>query len=184
MKRISKNSILFWSSLLFCFTIIGCESNFREVQKMGFAEFTPSGDADGINLKYTDSGRITANLVSPKMLDYATVQYPFTEFPKGIHLTLYDKSGKETYIDSKYAVTHKATNIIDLRNDVKISNQEGQLLETQQLYYDQKNEWFFTEKKYKFTSPKGVSYGEGIDFSKDFKKVNSQKISGEVQSTE
>jgi len=149
---------------------------------MGLSEFTPSGDADSINLKYTDSGRITANLISPKMLDYATVAYPFTEFPNGMHLTLFDKNGKQTYIDAKYAISHKTTNIIDLQGNVKISNQNGELLETEQLYYDQKNELFFTEKKFKFTSPKGVSYGEGIDFSKDFKKVNSQKISGQVQS--
>lgn len=184
MKYFTGNSIFFIVSLFFCFAILGCESNFKDVQKMGFAEFSPSGDADGINLKYTDSGRITANLISPKMLDYATVEYPFTEFPKGIHLTLYDKNGKETYVDAKYAVQHKATTLIDLQNKVKISNQAGDMLETEQLYYDQKNEWFFTEKKFKFTSPKGVSYGEGIDFSKDFKKVNSQKISGEVQSSE
>ncbi len=182
MKYSSRNSIPFILSILFCFIIMGCESNFRDVQKMGFAEFSPSGDADDINLKYTDSGRITANLISPKMLDYATVEYPFTEFPNGIHLTLFDKNGKQTYIDAKYAVSHKATNLIDLQNNVKISNQNGELLETEQLYYDQKNEWFFTEKKFKFTSSKGVSYGEGIDFSKDFKKVNSQKISGDIQS--
>jgi LPS export ABC transporter protein LptC len=184
MKCLTQNRIFFGSAFLFCLALMGCESNFKDVQKMGFAEFSPSGDADGINLKYTDSGRITANLVSPKMLDYATVQYPFTEFPKGMHLTLYDKNGKQTYIDAKYAVSHKATNLIDLQDHVKISNQTGETLETEQLYYDQKNEWFFTEKKFKFTSPKGVSYGEGIDFSKDFKKVNSQKISGEVQSSE
>ena len=182
MNYRAKNSVPFILSIFFCFIVIGCESKFRDVQKMGFAEFSPSGDADGINLKYTDSGRITANLVSPKMLDYATVEYPFTEFPKGIHLTLFDKNGKQTYIDAKYAISHKATNLIDLQDNVKISNQAGDLLETEQLYYDQKNEWFFTEKKFKFTTPKGVSYGEGIDFSKDFKKVNSQKISGEVQS--
>jgi hypothetical protein len=43
-----------------------------------------------VNLKYTDSGRITAILVS-KMLDYTTVDFPFTEFPKGIDVTLFDK---------------------------------------------------------------------------------------------
>ncbi len=183
MTALTRNSA-FGISIFFCLALIGCESNFREVQKMGFAEFSPSGDADGINLKYTDSGRITANLISPKMLDYATVKYPFTEFPQGIHLTLYDKNGKETYVDARYAVSHKNTNIFDLQNKVRISDQKGDLLETEQLYYDQKNEWFFTEKKFKFTSQKGVSNGEGIDFSKDFKKVNSQKISGEVQSSE
>lgn len=181
MKRLFRYSIPLLAVLL-ALIIASCESNFKEVQKMGLSEFTPSGDADSINLKYTDSGRITANLISPKMLDYATVAYPFTEFPKGMHLTLFDKNGKQTYIDAKYAISHKTTNIIDLQGDVKISNQNGELLETEQLYYDQKNEWFFTEKKFKFTSPKGVSYGEGIDFSKDFKKVNSQKISGQVQS--
>lgn len=181
MKRLFRNSIPILA-VLTALIIASCESNFKEVQKMGLSEFTPSGDADSINLKYTDSGRITANLISLKMLDYATVAYPFTEFPKGMHLTLFDKNGKQTYIDAKYAISHKTTNIIDLQGDVKISNQNGELLETEQLYYDQKNEWFFTEKKFKFTSPKGVSYGEGIDFSKDFKKVNSQKISGQVQS--
>ena len=100
MKYSTRNSVPFILSIFFCFTIIACESNFRDVQKMGFAEFSPSGDADGINLKYTDSGRITANLVSPKMLDYATVEYPFTEFPKGIHLTLYDKNGKRVFVFS------------------------------------------------------------------------------------
>ena len=47
----TRNSVPFILSILFCFIVIGCESNFRDVQKMGFAEFSPSGDADGINLK-------------------------------------------------------------------------------------------------------------------------------------
>ena len=164
--------------------IMSCESNFKDVQKMGFSEFTPSGEADDFNLKYTDSGRITSILVSPKMLDYATVEFPFTEFPKGIDVTLFDKFGKKTFVTAKYAITYKGSELIDLQGDVKISNEQGQLLETEQLYFDQRNEWFLTEKKFKFTDPKGVTFGEGIDFSKDFKKVNSQKITGEIDQAE
>ena len=164
--------------------LAGCESNFKEVQKSTFAEFTPSGEAEDFNLKYTDSGRITSILVSPKMLDYAAVEYPFTEFPGGINVTFYDKAGKRTFVRSDYAVTYKATDIIDLQGNVKISNETGQVMETEQLYFDQKNEWFFTEKRFKFTDPKGVSYGQGIDFSKDFKIVNSQKITGAIDEAE
>jgi LPS export ABC transporter protein LptC len=177
-----------YSSLSFVITmmvmIVGCESNFKEVQKINFSEFVPSGEADKINLKYTDSGRITAILVSPKMIDYATVNFPFTEFPKGVDITLYDKNAKKTYIKSDYATSYKSTNIIDLNGNVKITSQDGQILETDQLYFDQKNDWFFTEKSFKFTDPKGVSNGQGIDFSKDFKVINSQKIAGEVQSSD
>ena len=112
------------------FAIISCESNFRDVQKMGISEFTPSGEADTVNLKYTDSGRIKAVLISSKMLDYATVEFPFTEFPKGIDLTLFDVNGKKTFVKSKYAITHKSPDLIDLQGNVKISNETGETLET------------------------------------------------------
>jgi LPS export ABC transporter protein LptC len=167
-------------ALLFASSLASCESNFKEVQKQNFTEFAPSGEADDFNMKYTDSGRIKSILISPKMLDYATVEFPFTEFPKGIHVTFYDPKNKKTFVTSNYAVTYKATDVIDLQGNVRITNETGQILETEQLYFDQKNEWFYTDKKFKFTDPKGVSYGEGIDFSKDFKIVNSQKISGEI----
>ncbi len=162
----------------------GCESNFKEVQKSNFKEFVPSGEAEKINLKYTDSGRITAILISPKMMEYASVDFPFTEFPKGIDVTLFDKNRKKTYVKSDYATSYKMTNLIDLKGNVKITSEDGQTLETEQLYFDQKNEWFFTEKSFKFTDPKGVSIGQGIDFSKDFKIINSQRIAGELESAE
>ena len=153
--------------LLLVTGLFSCESNFKEVQKQNFSEFAPSGEADDFNMKYTDSGRIKSILISPKMLDYATVAFPFTEFPKGINVTLFDVKNKKTFVTSNYALNYKGTDVIDLQGNVKITN-------------DQKNEWFYTEKKFKFTDPKGVSFGEGIDFSKDFKIVNSQKISGEI----
>lgn len=162
----------------------GCESNFKDVQKINYSEFTPSGEADNFNLKYTDSGRIKSILVSPKMLDYATVEFPFIEFPKGIDVTIYDAKGKRTFVRADYAVSFKGTDLIDLQGNVKISTETGQLMETEQLYFDQKNEWFYTERRFKFTDPKGVSFGEGIDFSKDFKIVNSQKITGEIDEAE
>jgi LPS export ABC transporter protein LptC len=178
----SKTVFLFLGICLFL--LLGCESNFREVQKINYSEFVPNGEADNFNLKYTDSGRIKSILVSPKMLDYSNIEFPFTEFPKGIHVTMYDSKGKRTFISSDYAVMFKGADLIDLQKNVKISNETNQLLETSQLYYDQKNEWFFTEKKFKFTDPKGISYGEGIDFSKDFNIVNSQRINGEIDEAE
>ncbi|HEY6144322.1 MAG TPA: LPS export ABC transporter periplasmic protein LptC [Flavobacterium sp.] len=162
----------------------GCESNFKEVQKIRFSEFVPSGEADKINLKYTDSGRITSILISPKMKEFSSVDFPFTEFPKGVDVTLYDKNGKRTFIRSDYATSYKTTNIIDLEGNVKITSEDGQVLETEQLFFDQKNEWFFTDKDFTFTDPKGVSNGKGIDFSKDFKIINSQKIAGTIESAD
>jgi LPS export ABC transporter protein LptC len=169
------------STIFIVFT--ACESNFKDVQKINFSEFTPSGEADDFNLKYTDSGKIKSILISPKMLDYSNVEFPFTEFPKGIDVTLYDEKAKRTFVKAKYAISFKGTDIIDLQGNVTITTESGQKLETEQLYFDQKNEWFHTEKSFKLSAPNGVSYGEGIDFSKDFKIVNSQRVKGQIDRT-
>lgn len=80
------------------------------------------------------------------MLDYSSVEFPFTEFPKGIDVTLYDKKQKRTFIVANYAVSYKKTGIIDLQGKVKITSEAGQMLETEQLYFDQKMSGF-TQKE-------------------------------------
>jgi LPS export ABC transporter protein LptC len=176
MKRIF---ILFVSFAFSMLVFTSCESNLKDVQKINLSEFSPSGDADSITLKYTDSGRIKAILIASKMLDYATVKYPFTDFPQGLNVTLFDSKAKRTFIRSDYAIQFKGTEIIDLQGNVKISTEDNQVLETAQLYFDQKNNWFFTEEKFKFTAPKGISNGEGIDFNSDFTIMNTQQFSGQ-----
>ena len=169
---------------IFLTGLISCESKFKDIQKDSFTEFVPSGEAEDFNLKYTDSGKIKSILISPKMLNFSNAIFPFTEFPQGIDVTLYDNKGKKTFVKSDYAISYKDPDIIDLQGNVRISTETGQLMETSQLYFDQKNEWFYTQKKFKFTDAKGVSNGEGIDFSKDFKIVNSQKINGLIDKAE
>lgn len=162
-----------------------CQNNIKEIQKLGNTEFLPTGIADDILLKYTDSGRIKSILKSSKMIDYNTVQYPFTEFPKGVNITLFDENNKKNYISSNYAITYKNSSIIDLQGNVKMTSEDGQILETQQMYYDQKSNWFFTQKKFKFTSPnQGFTSGEGIDFSKDFKIIKYRNVYGSVNKVE
>lgn len=184
MSFLNKNWSLFLSLFIVISVVFGCESNFKEVKKNDYSEFVPSGDADDVNLKYTDSGKVKSILISPKMYDYANVEFAFTEFPKGVDVTIYDDKGKRTFIRSNYAVSYKLTNIIDLQGKVKITSEAGQVLETEQLYFDQKNQWFYTEKKFKLTDGANSSTGQGIDFSKDFKTINSQRIQGEIESKE
>jgi LPS export ABC transporter protein LptC len=179
-KHIIINTVAVLAVTLF----FGCESNFKEVQKINFSEFVPAGETDCANIRYTDSGRITGILKGKKMLDYSSLEFPFTEFSEGIDVTLYDKKQKRTFITANYAVSYENTGIIDLQGKVKIRTEAGQVLETEQLYFDQKNEWFYTERKFKLTDAKGISNGQGIDFSKDFKVINSQRISGEIEAEE
>lgn len=158
----------------------GCEGNMKNVQMFHFSEFMPTGEADSIHLHYTDSGRVKSVLKSPKMLDYGSVAFPFTEFPKGIHMTIVDENQRKSVVIADYAVTFKDTELIDLRGNVKLISPDGQTLATEQLYFDQKREWFFTEKPFTFVDEKGMTSGVGIDFNKTFTRVKYKKVYGEI----
>lgn len=162
-----------------------CENNLKDIQKISNSEFMPTGIAEDILLKYTDSGKIKSILKSEKMLDYSSVQYPFSEFPKGVEIVLYDDENKKNYVKANYAISYKNSGIIDLKGKVRMTSHNGHLLETEQMYYDQKNAWFFTQEKFKFTAPnEGFTTGEGIDFSKDFKIIKYRNVFGAVDKTE
>src|ERR1044071_10490323 len=89
--------------------LLSCESNFKDVQRINSVAFSPSGETENINLKYTDSGKVKAILVSPLMLDFSNLEYGFNEFPKGVHVTLFDDSNNKNYIVSDYAITYADT---------------------------------------------------------------------------
>ena len=185
MKQFIKNNILSIVTIFIVTMLFSCESDIQKVNKLRETSFMPMGEADSLNLKYTDSGKIKSILVSQKMLDYSNIKNPFTEFPKGIHVTLYDNKGQTTTIVSNYAISYKLTDIIDLQGKVTITSQDGKKLETEQLYFDQKNEWFFTEKHFKFSDSNGsFMQGPGVDFSKDFRIFNMQSSSGLIKSVE
>lgn len=170
--------VLVFALILF---LQSCESNLKDVQRIYRTSFVPTGEADSINLKYTDSGRVKSILQSLKMVDYSTAKNPFVEFPNAVKVTLIDNKENRTTVVADKAVSYKKTEVIDLIGNVKITTFDGKILETNQLYFDQKNEWFFTEEPFKFKDADGsFLQGIGIDFSKDFKIFNMQNNNGEV----
>lgn len=163
----------------------GCENDFSEVQKVGILQNQPVGEAEDIDLKYTevheDSVRLVANLISPRMRDYSNRDFAFSEFPEGIFLKIYDEDNKLTTIRSRYAIVYDETDIIDLRGNVTITTHDNEPLVTEQLYYNEKLEWVFTNKPWVFKQASGTKYGRGFDSDKDFKNFQMLEMGGDFE---
>jgi len=158
--------------------LFSCKNNFDEVKKIGISENEPIGVAEHINLIYTDSGRVTANLKSPKMLDYSNREFVFNEFPEGIDLDLFDEQNKKSNVVSDYAIVYDKTGIIDLQGNVILSSANNDTLFAEQLYYDQNREWLFTNKPVTFRTGRDVINGKGFDSDVKFNKAEVLEIDG------
>jgi len=162
-----------------------CKNDFNEVQKVGLLQNQPIGEAENIDLKYTEykdsTVSLLANLLSPKMLDYSNRDFPFSEFPDGIELKVYDENNNKTTITSRYAIYYTETGIIDLRDDVIVATHEKDTLFTDQLYYNEKLEWVFTNEIFAFKKGADVIHGYGFDSDKTFEKYQIHEMGGDIE---
>lgn len=147
---------------------------------MGISENEPIGVAEHINLKYTDSGRVTANLLSAKMLDYSNRDFPYYEFTEGVTLYLFDRENKKNTVVSDYAISYDKTNLIDLQGNVKIITHTNDTLFAEQLYYDNKKEWIYTNLPVRFRQGNDMIYGNGFDSNKNFTNAEVLEVTGVI----
>ena len=138
----------------------------------------PSSEGVDVNLFYTDSGKVVTNLMAPKLLDYSNLEFSYQEFPEGIEVHFFDEDKKSTVI-SDYAIRYNETGIVDLRENVVLTTADGNVLNAQQLYWDQNNKWVFTDQPYRITFSDG-SFNDGarFDANEDFTVFLSRKNDG------
>ena len=173
--HIIKNTVIAFAMTLF----FACKSNLKDVKQIGMSANDPVGVSDSINLKYTDSGRLSANLISPKMYDYSNRAFSYSEFPEGVILHLYDKNDAKTTIISDYAIIYNNTDLIDLRGNVIAATPTNDTLFAEQLYYGETRQWLFTNLPATYRSKGYVTSGRGFDSDKDFKKAEILGVTGQ-----
>ncbi|WP_194768836.1 LPS export ABC transporter periplasmic protein LptC [Tamlana sp. I1] len=155
-----------------------CNDSFNQVQKLGISENEPIGVDYNLNLKYTDSGRVTANLISTKTLDYSNRDFPFNEFVDGVQLDVFDEANKKSTVVADYAIIYTETDLIDMQGNVVITTHDNRVLKTDQLYFDQKNEWLYTNEHVTFKSEQDLIDGNGFDSNMKFTNAEVLEVTG------
>lgn len=157
-----------------------CQNDMKSIQQMDIIHKFPQGEAIDFRLVYTDSAKVVAVLTSPKNDDYTNQQFPYSEFPKGVIVDFYDEKNNKNTIKANYGIIYVKTQMVELRDSVELITFDGKKLKTNQLFWDQKSDWIFTEKSFTFTDTiRGtVMNGVGMDFNKAFSTVKAHRTAG------
>lgn len=170
-----KNIVVVLSITMF----FSCINNAKEVKDFLADKNLPVGEAYDVVHKHTDSGMISVKMKTPLMLDFSNRdEHPYSEFPDGIIITSIEKNGDSTTIQGDYAKSYRKTDVSEIKNNVIITNHaEKHRLETDQIYWDKKNHYFFTETKFTFYTAVDTIHGTGFEASEDLKTwwVKDQK---------
>jgi len=170
---------------------LSCEDTYKRVGDEADKLVYPQGVAENFILVYTESSeeletedqkdsRVIAILTSPLSEDYDNLRFKYRTFPDGLQVELFDENNNRSVVRADYGIIYSNTNLIDLRGNVVLETHDGKMLEAPQLYYDQTNEWIFTQKEFTFTNPEDgtVMDGEGMDFNREFSFFKAHKTYG------
>ncbi|ATA89486.1 LPS export ABC transporter periplasmic protein LptC [Capnocytophaga stomatis] len=168
-------------AVLSCMAILfSCKNDLKSLQQMNVIHKFPQGEVFDFRLVYTDSTKVVAIITSPQNKDFSNQQFPYWEFPKGVKVDFFDNKNNQNTVQAKYGIIYNNSQMVELRDSVVLTTFDGKKLETSQLFWDQKQDWVFTEKEFVFTdSIKGtLTKGVGMDFDKEFSTVKAHKTTG------
>ncbi len=169
------------AAILLVAMLFSCGNNFEEVNDFLADKNLPIAVTKNIALVYTDSGYVKNKLKSKLLYNFENrKKHPYQEFPKGIKIITFDKNGDSTTITGDYAITYGKTEISEIRGNVTVYNHSQKLtLKTKQLYWDQKENYFYSSKKSVLSSPKDTVIGlEGFDSKADLTNAGMMNNSG------
>jgi len=161
MKFFSSISFIILSLVV---TVLSCANDMETVNKFIDTEIEPDVLFENIEVLYSDSARLQMKMRSPLLKIFTSATEQREEFPEGIHVWIYEKTGElKAEITANWAKHYADTDLWEARSNVVVTDNEGQKLETEQLFWDRKKGEIYSEKYTKLTKD-GSYEGAGETF--------------------
>lgn len=160
-----------------CFFVCSCENNLETVRDLGRKKIGVE-EALQIESYLSQNGVVKAKLTAPLMLRYQT-DTPKVEFPKTLHVNFFNDSMKvESQLSAHYGNYLENENKVFLRDSVVVFNVTGDTMHTKELYWDQVQQKFYTDKNVILIKPDQKVYGTGLEADQNFKSITIKNPKG------
>lgn len=179
MKIFIRYAIIPAAFLTSCLFVLSCENDIKEVDNL-LAKQTGVEEAKAVTSFMSQEGVVKAKLRSPYMLRYQS-DSPYVEFPRTLHVDFYDSSRVESTVDAMYARYREYENKVFLKDSVVVINiEKGDTLKTNELWWDQGTQEFFTDKPVRIYQKDKTIFGHGLRAKQDFSSYDIFNITGIV----
>ncbi len=164
-----------------CIAILSCENDIEVIKALSQDTLMPSQSMINAEIRYTDSARLRLSIQAPEIHRYSTLNKDYTEFPSGVFAEFFDREGNvESQLESRYAIYYAEKDLWEAKDSVVVINQAGEILNTEQLFWDERNRTIYSESYVRVTRPNEVIMGEGFEADETFTRWKIKKIQGTI----
>ena len=149
------------------FVVYSCKGKLAEAADLNLEE-TPVQVVDDMFMQQTENGMVKMRAEAPRMEKYEKDSLDYELFPDGFFVYGFDEAGKlETEIvadNARHKKFKAGRETWEAYGNVVIKNLINQeVMETDTLYWDQKEEKIYTHCYVKMYSPQGFMQGYGME---------------------
>ena len=177
-KKITQGYLFIFGALLF---LSACQNDTKEIDEVTKKDaIFPTEKGKKIEILYTDSGLVRMRLTAPIMDHYTyNVKEHYTEMPKGLYLEFFGDSSKvKTTLKANYGIRYEETKKTEVKYKVVVTNASGEVLNTEQLFWDEATRKIYTKEFVKITTKKEILQGKGMEANEDFTEWEIHNITG------
>jgi LPS export ABC transporter protein LptC len=160
-----------------------CKSNDpEEIKALTEQLDIPSLTVNDLKTTVLDSGKIKYRLITPLLVRYENTDEPYDDFPEGLHFLSFNTKGEiSSQIKCNNARHYAKTDLWELNNNVEAINEKGEILNTEQLFWDMKKKLIYSEKHVKITTKSDIINGIGFESKDDLSNYTIKNITGIVE---
>ena len=172
-----------YSFFFFAFFLLNsCENDLEEIKNVATSDELKYETMKMVELLYSDSAIIRVKVLGNKMLRYLDVNNPKPKFLEGNKVDFFDLSGRiQSELTAKYALRFEKKNEIIVKDSVVWESKKMEMLETEELIWDEKLNKVYTKKFVKITRPGEIIYGYGFEANQDFTRWEINAITGRIK---
>lgn len=135
--------------------------------------------ATKITTVVSDSGITRYRIYTDKWDVYDRAAEPYWEFKEGLHFEKFDENLViDANFHSKYARYDEYKRLWEFKGDVKAVNLQGEMFETDLLYWDQKEQKIYSDQFIRVIQPTRIITAIGFESDESLSRYNFKNVQG------
>lgn len=177
------NRLLFYvSGFLILSGLYSCVNDLESIKKVAYDPKAPDEVTKNLRVFYTDSGYARVEVFAALAETYSKPEN-VTKLKDGIKANFFSSEGEiVSTLTALYGEINYSRGTFFVKDSVRLVNhQKKQRMETESLFWNQKDSTIFTSANVVVHSPDGILFGEGIKTKQDFSEYEFLKPSGKFK---
>jgi len=178
-----KKYLLSFIYLLSLLVFSSCENDLETIQKITFDVKSPEESTKNLHIMISDSGYAKVEIIATLAETFRNKVH-ITKVKDSLRVNFFNDKGK--VVSTLFALNGEinfTNGTIIVKDSVRLYNfQNKQMLETEALYWNQRDSTIYSLSQIIVRSPKGIVIGkDGIKTTQEFNKYELLKPEGKIQ---